>query len=328
MGELLFDFERFHELDEEHVRLQTRKWRLFLTSVIFTILFGLGAIFFATAANIQAQHSYDSLLEKANELYATDAKAAALLYGNAIRLSPGNPNAYQDLLTQIKSDNVLTADEKSQIKWVLDGSDGAGTTNEHVLKEQNPTAYAQIAYDVGVIYYFGSQGDNGKPSAVRYLNDAANSSSLDPQKRELAARLSKIASNYELFLNGGVSEGGASSVIGNDSFTPRQFWDELVAMSDGDLVVITGNTFVAISVYGEVIYQISNHADIFVRGGVTLTEMQTQLDKIAAGLKTITPRDDEEQEFVNEAIKQIQRAREVAATAAGNVLTPAGGEKQ
>jgi len=307
MAELLFDLERFHHLDDEYIRLQNRKWHLFLMSAALTVVLALGAIGFTVLGNIQTQNSYNALLEKGQSEYGIEKDSEVVSYYiNAARLDPGNPRAYQEYLALIKRDQVMTEEENNSLRLLLRDTNSRGRTNLDILKSQNPAAYDELVYDLGILYYFGSQGDNGKVRAQQYLLAAASSTSLNEQKVALAARLSVIAKNYGLFLTGNTT-GGKSSLF-DENFTARIFWDELVDMSDGDLVKATGNSFVSLGVYRELVYHMSEHSDILLKGGVSLEEMNKQLEKTIAGLKLIVPQGDEE----TQAIIEIQEALDVA----------------
>jgi serine/threonine-protein kinase len=317
MAELLFDLERFHHLDDEYIRSQNRKWRLFLVSAALTIVLAIGTIGFAVSGNIQTQNNYNALLEKGQSEYGVEKDSEVVgYYINAARLDPGNPRAYQEYLALIKRNQVMTEEENNNLRLLLRDTNSRGRTNLDILKSQNPAAHDELAYDLGILYYFGSQGDNGKVRAQQYLSTAANSAFLNEQKAALAARLHVIAKNYDLFLSSNTT-GGKSSLF-DDSFTARAFWEDLVTMSDGDLVEVTGNSFVSIGVYRELVYHISEHADILLKGGISLEEMNKQLEKATAGLELVVPQSDEETLAIIEIQETVDVARTRATMAAEN----------
>jgi serine/threonine-protein kinase len=317
-AELLYDLEHYHELDHEYRREQRFKWRMFLGAAVLTIVSILGATGFAIAERMQLQSSYDALIQKAQEQYGNDdIRAVGPYYTQAITLDPTNEIAYNEFLNVAKRDQVLDEDENTMLRQMLNEGNGGSLTNVERFRERNPVAHDAFAYDLGLVYYFAYNGQGDKGRAESWLDIAAESTTLDTQKRELARRLAFIASNYDLFLHYGEG-GGKEGLINSESFSPRDFWTEMVALSDGDLVATTGNTFVSIGVYREIIYQVSEHNNIFAEGGVTEAEMLEQLNKVQSGLRALSTSNSEEKEAIDTALAQIAPTRQRVETAFAN----------
>jgi serine/threonine-protein kinase len=308
-AELLYDLEHYHELDYEYRREQRIKWRLFLGAAALTLVSIIGVASFAFAEQAQIRNSYDALVQKAQEQYGNAGiQAVGPYYTQAITLDPTNEAAYNDFLGVIKRDQVVDEDENVMLRKMLNEADGGSLTNIERFQERNPVAFDAFAYDLGIAYYFayGGQGDKGR--AESWLSIAAESTTLDLQKRELARRLAFIASNYDLFLKGG--GGGSTDLLNPENFSARDFWTELVELSDGDLVATTGNTFISIGVYRELIYQISEHTPLFVEGGITEAEMSEQLSKAQQGLRGLVTSNADEREAIDATLAQIEPARQ------------------
>jgi serine/threonine-protein kinase len=313
--ELLHDLDRYHELDHEYIRAQRKKWRGFLVSAILTIIFVLGVIGFGVARSYQLSVSYQALIEKAQEEYGNSSLGAvAGYYNQAARLDPGNARAYADFLVLVKRDQILDEEENELIRRILNENNGTITTNADRFRAENPLEYDEFAYDLGIVYYFAYDGKGDKSRAESWLNIAAESTTLDVQERELARRLAFIASNYNLFLNSTTSIGGHEELLNDEAFSPRDFWSQLVELSDGDLVATSGSTFIAIGVYRELVYQIMEHTVLFQRGGITEAEMDEQLDKAARGLRAIVAQGESEAASVSTTLAQIDDARKRVAT--------------
>jgi serine/threonine-protein kinase len=312
--ELLYDLERYRELDYESRRKQSFRWRLFLSAAALTVISALGAAGFAFAERLQVRDNYDALIQKAQEQYGNDdISTVGHYYAQAITLDPANEAAYNEFLALIRRDQVFDEDENTMLRQMLNEGNGARVTNVEMFRERNPASHDAFAYDLGLAYYFAYNGQGDKGRAESWLDIAAESPTLDPQKRELARRLALIASNYDLFLNH-ADQGGRSGLINPENFTPRDFWAEMVTLSDGDLVATTGNTFVSIGVYHELIYQVLQHNDIFMGGGVTKAEMLEQLNKAERGLQALSTSNGDEKEAIDNALAQIDSARQYVET--------------
>jgi serine/threonine-protein kinase len=314
-AELLYDLDRYRELDYEYIRSQRKKWRGFLASAILTMVFVLGAVGLGVARSYQLSISYQALIEKAQEEYGNGPlDTVAGYYSQAASLDPGNAQAYTDFLVLIKRDQVFDEAENNLIRRMLNENNGSVTTNADRFKAQDPSTYDEFAYDLGIVYYFAYDGKGDKGRAESWLNIAAESATLDAQKKELARRLAFIASNYSLFLSSTASIGGHEELLNDEAFSPRDFWNQLTELSDGDLVATAGSTFIAIGVYRELVYQIMEHTILFQRGGITEIELDEQLNKATNGLGSIVAQGESEAISIRTTLSQIEIARERVAT--------------
>jgi serine/threonine-protein kinase len=318
-ADLLYDLERYHELDYEYQKEQRFRWRMFLCAAALTLVSVCGAVAFAVVGQTELRSDYDALIQKAQEQYGNGNLQAVLpYYVQAVALDPANETAYTEFLDVIKRDQAFDSDENVMLRRLLNEGNGGTTTNVEQFRDRNPVAHDAFAYDLGLAYYFAYNGRGDKSRAESWLSIAAESTTLDSRKRELARRLAFVASNYELFLNNANSGGGRDGLLNAGSFNTRDFWTEMVNLSDGDLAGTVGNTFITIGAYREIIYQISEHNDIFAQGGVTETEMLEQLDKTKRGLRGLYTSNAAEQEAIDKALAQIEPARQRVETMFAN----------
>jgi serine/threonine-protein kinase len=316
---LLYDLEHYHELDIEYRRTQTKKWRAFLAAAICTVVFVLGSIGFAFAEATQMQNSYSVLIARAEALGGSGSLAEiAHYYTQAATFDPTREQAYNQFLRIIKADQNIGENEDQLLRRMLNENSGTSTTNSERFRAANPAAYAAFAYDLGIAYYFAYNGAGDKSKAENWLKAAAASTTLSSQKTALAQRLAFIAENYDAFLKGGNNSSGVSGLLSSDVFSPRTYWDELVSLSDGDLVEITGNTFISLGVYKELVYQTYEHAKLFADAGVSESEMLAQLSKAVEGLSALRTIDAEEQAAIAETQALITSAEQVVKTTVAN----------
>ncbi|MDR0513661.1 MAG: serine/threonine protein kinase [Coriobacteriaceae bacterium] len=324
-AELLRALERYHELDYEYRLAQNRRLHLFLFALASSAVFLLGSLGFAFAESSQMKSSYSSLINQAQDLASTGTvQEVASLYTQAATLDPTREEAYTEMLRMIKADQDLDEGENQILRRMLNENSGTPVTNIEQFRAGNPAAYDAFAYDLGIAYYFIYDGSGDKGKAEVWLKAAGESTSLGRQKAELAKRLAFIAENYEAFLKGGNAKGGVSSLLSDDEFSPRNYWDEMVALSEGDLTAITGNTFMAIGFYKELVYQLHEHAPIFLGGGISEEEILKQLDKAVSGLRSLIATDPEEQGLIERTLRLANDTRGIVqATAANRVLQQA-----
>ncbi|MDR1357946.1 MAG: hypothetical protein LBJ48_01120, partial [Coriobacteriales bacterium] len=315
MAELLFDLERYQQLDYAYIKGQNRKWVSFLAAAVATLVFTAGSLGLATAEGITRQNSYDAFVTRAEQDYGSSLDAALDNYIQATKLDASRGEAYESLITLIGRDGVMDDEESIDLRTLLGDTTGGGT-NRELLASQNPVASGEVEYGAGILYYFIYNGYGDKNAAANYLENAAASATLLPSEQEIARLLAQISRNYDRIING--SGGGMGSLIPNEDFTVNSYWQTLMDMSEGDLQALTGNSRIVIEVYRDVVYQIAQHSDVFIKGGISLAQITTLLDNAERGLEGVSPSDAEDRALVEETLENLEVARQRAQTTAEN----------
>ncbi|MFV0414124.1 MAG: serine/threonine protein kinase [Oscillospiraceae bacterium] len=277
-AELMYALEHYHELDIDFRKKQNRRWWSFLSVAALTLVCFIGMAAFKLAENNESRNSYDAYLLMAS---GEDLQTAAGFYADAVQLSPGNPLAYNSLLAFIMEDQLITPEENNWLRQIVTSNQGTAQTNLDVFRKSAPEEYDEFAYQLGVSYFFfyGENGDKAK--ALPYLETASASPYLDSQKVEIVKRLYSMARYYAGLAN----QGGKGDILAE--YTYKNYWDDLTALSDGDVVAKTGKIYVALAMYKELAYQLVTHPSEFKNAGVSHQEMVQQLGKIEQSLKTI-----------------------------------------
>ena len=317
MAELLFDLERFHQLDYEYIKGQNRKWKLFISAAVATLVFIGGAIGFGVAESVTRQNSYDTFVARAEQEYAGSVTAALTNYVQATKLDPIKEDAYNSLIGLISRDGVMSSEENEALLTLLGNTTGQNT-NRALLENQNPVAYGKIQFEVGKLYYFLLNGYGNKTLAADYLENAAASETLPQSSRDIASRLAVISRNYERIINGGGMSSGVEGLFNDESFTAGDYWRSLTEMCEGDLLALTGNSRIVIEIYRDAIYQISQHSNVFINGGVSLSQINALLNDAVSGLRGISTNNIEDGILLEEALAQAEIARERAAMTSAN----------
>ena len=194
-------------------------------------------------------------------------------------------------------DQLLTREESAELRAVLiDYGDGKRTNEERFL--ENPEGYDRFAYAAGLAYYYKFQEKGNKKYAKGYLEIAARSETLEEGRRERAERLSVIADYY--------ARVGLLDEAGDASVTYRDYWEDLTALSAGNLVE-ADNERTALVMYGELVSQMVSRAVRFLEDGVSKEEMQAQLGLIRTHLDTdFQEAGEESRRKVTEEIRKLQ----------------------
>ena len=159
---------------------------------------------------------------------------------------------------------------------MLETSQGRKITNEDCLKS-NTAGYEAFAYKLAMDYYYRFEESEHKNGALRWLDVVVNASTLSREKVERGIRLKEICEYY--------SEIGVYDAAGDPTISYRQYWDDLVKLTEGNLTEIDQEK-TALVMYKELVNQIANKCGKFLEAGVTRQEMELQLDNVETRLET------------------------------------------
>lgn len=259
---LLYALEHYWEYDSAYREKQVQKLIRFLIPTALSCLFAIGAAFCAGKEHRLRSESYEAYLLAAGN--APNEEEAAVSYQKAIRLDPSRETAYVELLEECYlSDQILTKEESGELRRILIDYGTQSCTNEQALRK-NKKGYAAFAYRAGIAYFYKFEEKSNKKSAKKYLKAAWESGYLEPRKEERARRLYQIASYYS-----GV---GVMDAAGDETVTYRDYWDDLTALTEGNLVELD-NERTALVMYEELAGQIISRTAKFKEAGVTRQEM-------------------------------------------------------
>lgn len=273
--ELLYALEHYWEWDASYRSLQKKKLYFFFLPVFSAVCLGTGACFFGWKERDIRNHDYDACLLAARN--AVEKEDEILNYSRAICVDPSRKEAYLELLEEtFLADHVLTEEESGRLRSILIAYGDRRETNEQIFR-RNREGYGEFAYAAGIAYYYKYEEKENKKYAKVYLEAASASGSLEGEKAERARRLGAVADYY--------ARVGMADEAGDALVTCRDYWEDLKALSSGNLVE-ADNERTALVMYEEVVNQILSRGEEFQADGVEREEMLTQLGEIAVHLET------------------------------------------
>jgi len=262
-AELLYALEHYKDLENETKKEYTKKWRLFIGAVAACGISLIGTVAFKMAENSQIQGTYDYYLEKGNAAAnGGDSEGAKENYKNAIELAPEKKEAYDQLLnTVILKDNIFSKEESTFLTGLLTGSEKE--ENIDMLKESEPAAYEEFAYELGdAYYYFYYEPTEGISKAGKWYAIAADSDSLDEKKATVARTLSNIISYSDKLDSSSVRPNGEKQ------FSYTEYWQDLDTLIQMDYESM-GSRIVSIKVYGNFITDVNQYMESFKNEDIT-----------------------------------------------------------
>ena len=207
-AELLYALDHFQDLDIENKKVQNLKWKIFLSSVIATLVLFVGMLAFMFAGNAVTSQTYDSNVKAAEDLALSDAGKTAVVeqYKEAIYVEPGRTEAYYGILNYFMDDDRLSFAEYSDFNNILKRVDTPDqklidTEKELVSADREACAKLQKEFADDIFFCYGDNEPNeanigdGVKFSINWYNKALNNTD-DEQMRSQINRNLTIANCY------------------------------------------------------------------------------------------------------------------------------------
>lgn len=319
-AELMYDLEHYNELDIAYKKMQNRRWVGFLTTAVLTVVTTAAAFGFHTMESAAKKNNYDQYL--ADAMSGINKEEQIDAYKKAIHLNPECGEAYIGLLENgFLDDSVLDASEEKELRRALGASTGKSITNETYLKRNN-AAYEEFALHAAMAYYYFYEDSGNKTGARKWLDVAAGATTLEHNKVERCRRLQTICSYYHKI--------GVRNKAGDAQVSYMDYWKDLKELTKGNLASVDVPK-TAIVMYCEMVTQIINRSGDFLAAGVTVQEMEAQIDDIEGRLDTdFTETDNVIEEGsdkgnIDKLRDNIQTARDILKTSRVSTKVPVKG---
>lgn len=159
-AELMYDLEHCDESDKKYRKKQWRKMIAFSSMVCLSLAGVATGITGNKLVLAKTEEQYDSVLERA-ESSTMDEKHD--LYIDAIKIKPGDKEAYLELINKIyKDDKIFSRTEMNEIEEVM-------LTYGKPLKSDE-LGYSDVCYNIGILYWYycdeTMEEDNSRFDAV------------------------------------------------------------------------------------------------------------------------------------------------------------------
>ncbi|MDE7322723.1 MAG: serine/threonine protein kinase [Lachnospiraceae bacterium] len=274
-AEILYALEHYQDLDNRRSLKLKLKLVSFLTMTVLTVGLSMTSFWAYYTKTTMVTQSYDAYIEDGRS--GATAEEQFGYYEKAVQLMPGKQQAYLDMIDRLYlGDDILTAEEDRQLRTLLIRKTGSGKTYEEELKE-NSQGYEELAYKLGIAYFYSYEDQGNKAMSTKWLTIAANAASLNESQVQRAAKLGKIAEYYAKL--------GVESKSGDDNISYADYWIDLCQVTEGNIAQMD-NATTALMVYREMVYQIYVNGMKFKKAGVSKEELQGQLDNVRERLKT------------------------------------------
>lgn len=299
-AEFLYALEHYEEEDEGYKKIQNRKWYAFITTtcLAFVMLLCMGISYFGMTR--QTSNKYNEHLNAAT--LATESNDKYGQYEEAIKLSPEKTEAYVGLLETMQSDGVFDNEESKKVREIIP---------KYITDlQKNKEGYIQIAYELGMMYFYYSEDGQDIQNSLRWLGIAIGKESKEIEEKDIdkilgedkafrSRNLYKITQSYQ-DLESLYKEGDSKGNYKN-------LWEDLKAIMTADLVK-KDNNVTAIVMYNFMTIQIQMHVQHFLDAGVGKTEMMNMLSLIKENAK-YDKSSKYEEELYNKLMNNLEYAK-------------------
>ena len=302
-AELLYALDHYQDLDIENKKVQSFKWKIFLASLIMTVVMLFGTIGFSIARSLETASTYESYVNHAKNAQSAEE------YIKAIETEPDRIEAYTGLLELYINDKNLSKEEYDTLVSVMD-------EYEDVIRNSNPEVFAdEFEYPLGKNLFFaynnGVDQIRGINASAKWLKDVAQNSSNE-KYRTRSDIISKIGCYYSKEKDSGTSgQLVARDVDGEESISAGEYWQDLMAIAEPDLAK-TETSDIALCVYKFVAIELQNKIDWFLERDVTNDAFQNALDLLEQytnDVKTSSSYDSRNDNDINQIIQTIENTR-------------------
>lgn len=296
-AELFYALMHYEEADESYRKRQKNKFKLFISTVILSILFfAFGCTGRIIKWNMN-NNDYSALIMQADKAIADSDKVDILK--SAIKLKPSSLEAYFKLVEAFKADASFTLEEEEVLKKVV---------NNNLVELKKHKEYSELAYQIGKLYWF--YYDYGKTdnydnqitrakSAVQWFSDAIEYGTPQDTYRAITKAYQTIGEFYQnVTLN--VEEA-------SDKGTYLPYFKSLSKLVE--LIKDEENEIVSLEVYRLNVYSIENYSRKFKADGVSKKEIQNLFDDVIKRTDSTVITTDKTRAMKNDIQSRVESAQ-------------------
>ena len=156
-AELMYDLEHYKDFEDEYIKQQKKKVRLFAASVALTVIFAVTSVFGFFMAEKEKKANYDYMW--ANAKSESDFYETILTDPSRVDAYLGNED-FPGLISYLIEDGELSSKDSAvlnQLKVGIESEESRYGKTVKVLdelKESDPEGYQKVCYEIGQTYLF------------------------------------------------------------------------------------------------------------------------------------------------------------------------------
>ncbi|MDO4522513.1 MAG: serine/threonine-protein kinase [Eubacteriales bacterium] len=264
---------RFRRIAEcqRTIRRQMRRRRRLLISFVLAICAMAAAAGIVVVEELRQDRmtTYEQMLYAAREM---SGREKTELLTEAVKLQPQQAEGYLKLLEEYVSDGRWTENEANRMEAMLrEEWRNSGLSCEQYL-QKNSEKYAELAYELGIAYWYFYVGNGGEKLAVPWFQKVLEySKEGEAEARAARSRIYREIGSYRAQLMQGSQTGEAVSF--------DIYWQDLCALLESEAVK-TENAVTTLAFLREMISQLTYYTLEFRYAGVGREQMAGVRDEI------------------------------------------------
>ncbi len=229
-----------------------------------------GVCSMAAAAVTAVERSQTKIQSEQYQIYCQSSDISEIK--SAIFLDPYRDEAYQKLIEQILKDYRMTAEEETELREILQ-------ENEKYLR-QEPKAYGEVAYQVGIAYWFYDEEQDNKKRGAAWFEKAEKTKCLTEEQQEKCQAFTKLGKAYRFLDQKAALEAGGFSYL--------ELWSTCRELS----VREKRRGVLELQIWRELLGFVNTCMSGFYREGVPREEIEDLLSRVEAETGSRTEREE------------------------------------
>ena len=293
-GELLYVLEHYKEEEEEYQKEQKKKWNLFTGVMVLTGIMAIAATVSYLLMNTETNKTYEKYLSIASMALDTAEKYG--YYEKAIEILPMKSDAYNAVLETMQSDGVFSEAESQEVRKIMPQYMGSLSKNKEV--------YMNIAYELGIMYFYYYENSEDVQNAEKWLNIALGNTMDGIKEADVDAILGVKKAFRARRLYGILQYYRNLNIInkeGDCEGSYLQLWEDLQAIIEPDIAK-EDNNVTALVMYNFMANQLALHAQNYMKDGVPEKDMQKMVNLIKSS--AVNNKDNEYEETLYDKLQR------------------------
>lgn len=289
-AELLYALDNYQVIDYNYQKKQKMKLVTFIASVALSVVFALTGLFSSVLASKNNDDLYSDKITKAENAASQGDKLE--LYRQAIAINPAEKEAYEKLIITIKSDGKFTDVEKTRF-------DSAVLSNYNEIKKKNEKLYADICYDIGIMYflYYNSGDAKAKELSIPWFTNASKSFDSSDESQLKKSR-ADIYTAVGIFFR---DEPTYRKESKTDEYL--KVWQNLDKLTTG---IASETPSMKLLLHDTFRYAIEQYGDLFRSAGIDFPQMENRYKTIVESVNAVPATVPAEKETKNYVIGRFE----------------------
>lgn len=265
MEHVLYALNNYEKYDTDYIKKSKRKIK------ITGSLFATSILLFASSFIPLGMHN-----ARLDEEYKDKVAVAAQTnrtsdYLDAVSLKPLILDPYTGLIDTFKQDGVFSKEEEESLLNVI---------NPNLVEMKKDKDYGQLAYNMGKLYWYYYEGNDGDVVSSKWFEEAINSGF-----KEEDAKVYYDLSNFKKNISMAITES-------DDSGMYKEYWDNLMSAKK-----IDSGEMIELQIYNYIADSISTYSYRLKSDGVSKEELMREIDNIEKFLEASNPVSDKSKEL-------------------------------